>query len=150
MSGFNLVSKQSITLFIIIAALFLLSHLLFLLFPGIFEIQNSQINDLLFHLRYAVSEKEKVSPYVIHIVFNDSSYRELDLTPWDRTVYGKLINISKQAGIKLLAYDVFFKDKSFKENDRLLIDATAKTDMVYYPVILYKQNFKKNLEPRCA
>ena len=131
--------KKPITLLIIILILFILSHVIVLLFPTIFEVLNSQINDLLFHLRYIVSDKEKVSPYVIHIVFNDSSYRELELTPWDRTVYGKLIHISEQAGIRLLAYDVFFRDKSSSENDRLLIEATKKTNIVYYPVILYKQ-----------
>ncbi|MBN2440587.1 MAG: sigma 54-interacting transcriptional regulator [Spirochaetales bacterium] len=137
----NLKHKNSVILLIIIAAIFLFSHLIVFIFPGIFEVWNSQINDLLFHLRYAAAEKEKVSPYVIHIVFNDSSYRELELTPWDRRVYGKLITIAKQAGIKLLAYDVFFRAKSTIENDRLLISATENSGMVYYPIILYPHGY---------
>jgi hypothetical protein len=53
---------------------------------------------------------------------------------------------SHHAGIKLLAYDAFFRDKGYADNDRRLINATQDTGIVYYPVVLYSRNNKKNEE----
>ncbi len=85
-----------------------------------------------------------MSPYIIHVVFNDSSYNDLAITPWDRNIYGRVISILEKTNVNLIAYDIFFRDESSPENDTLLIDATKSGDMVYYPIILYEQDITGN------
>jgi len=120
---------------------FLLAFLLALLLPNTFAGWNNQVIDRFIRLRYRLIGKQEVSPYLIHIVVNDTSHQVLELPSWDRNVFGQVIDILQDTNVKLIACDVFFKDTSFPENDRLLLAATKKSRKVIFPILVYPEGY---------
>ena len=116
----------------IVAGSFLLAFILALLLPNAFTSGNNQVIDQFIRLRYRLVGKREVSPYLIHIVVNDTSHQVLELPSWDRNVFGRVIDILQDTNVKLIACDVFLKDASFPENDQLLLDATNKSRKVIF------------------
>lgn len=141
---FQPAKAKSFALLILLA--FTLAFLLSLVFPAVFETGEARITDQLFRLRYSWFGKETVYPFLVHIVFDDQSLLSLDTSPWDREVYGKIIAILKDAGVDLIAYDIFFQHQSFQEKDELLVRATEEAGNVYYPVILFPRDLTSGMD----
>ena len=76
----------------IVAGSFILAFILALLLPNAFTNWNNQVIDQFVRLRYRLVGKREVSPYLIHVVINDTSHRELELPSWDRKVFGQVID----------------------------------------------------------
>jgi CHASE2 domain-containing sensor protein len=77
-------------------------------------------------------------------VFDDESLRFFDRPPWDRDVYGSIIRVLKEAGVALIACDIFFQQKGSSGADDGLVKATGEAGNVYYPVILYEKSLSKD------
>jgi CHASE2 domain-containing sensor protein len=134
-------NRKNLLLLGIIAGSFLLVCLLTeILLPATFTTWNSQLNDSFFRLRQQLTGKRKTSPYLVHAVINDSSFRTLNLTYGDRSIYGRVLETLKAAGVTAVACDIFFSDNFYPENDQWLIRATqdfkAAGGAIYYPLIL--------------
>ena len=123
------------TLLLILAA-FVLSWLLFLLFPGIFETWKLQTNDSLFRLRYSIYGKRPTFPSIVHVDFDDTSARKMDVSIEDKVLYTKIIKILTEAYVHSTAFDMVFLRGASAENDEGLVDATYDSDGVYFPIIL--------------
>ncbi len=119
----------------------MLAFLLALLLPYAFTSGNNQVIDQFIRLRYRLAGKREVSPYLIHVVVNDTSHQVLELPSWDRNVFGQVIDILQDTNVKLIACDVFLKDASFPENDRLLLEATKKSKKVIFPILVYPEEY---------
>lgn len=125
---------------------FVLSHLLFLLFPHLFEIWDLQTNDYLFRLRYQVYKenpeywKKNISPYIVHVDVNDSSFQKLKII--DCTTDAKVIDILTEAYTAAIAYDIIFLSTANNpKDDEALINATIRSGHIYYPIILRLKEF---------
>ena len=125
----------------IVAGSFLLAFILSLLLPNAFTSWNNQVIDQFIRLRYRLIGKREVSPYLIHVVVNDTSHRVLELPSWDRNVFGQVIDILQDTNVKLIACDVFFKDTSYPDNDQLLLEATKKSRKVIFPILVYPEGY---------
>jgi adenylate cyclase len=97
--------------------------------------------DQFIRVRYHLTGKRDVSPYLIHVVLNDTSHEVLDLASWDRTVFGRVIQLLQDTDARLIACDVFFKDPGIRENDRLLLDAVAGARNTVFPVLVYPEDY---------
>jgi len=129
----------------IVAGSFILAFILALLLPNAFTSWNNQVIDQFVRLRYRLVGKREVSPYLIHVVVNDTSHRVLELPSWDRKVFGQVIDILQDTNAKLIACDVFFKDTSYPENDQLLLEATKKSRRVIFPILVYPTAGQKTI-----
>jgi DNA-binding NtrC family response regulator/signal transduction histidine kinase len=125
----------------LIVGSFVLAFLLCLLLPGTFSIRNNQVMDRFIRIRYHLTGKQEVSPYLVHVVLNDSSYEVLDLASWDRTVFGRVIQLLLETDVNLIACDVFFKDPATPENDRPLLDAVAQAGNTVLPILVYPEDY---------
>ncbi len=129
-------SKTTLFTLLLILAAFVLSWLLFLLFPGIFETWKLQSNDSLFRLRYSIYGKRPTFPSIVHVDFDDTSARMMDVSIEDKVLYAKIINILTEAYVHSTAFDIVFPRGDNVENDEALVDATYNSDGVYFPIIL--------------
>lgn len=127
----------------LIAAAFVLAHLLAFLFPCLFEEWNSKINDSLFRLRYRLKGTEQIYPYIAHVDITDSMARRLELSVWDRQRFGRLLRLLADAYTEAVIFDILFPEPSFPENDRVLAEATAYAGTAYYPVILLAEEYRR-------
>ena len=126
---------------VLVGGSFVLALLLCLLLPNTFSIRNNQVMDRFIRLRYQLIGKRDVSPYLIHVVVNDTSHDVLDLASWDRTVFGRVIDLLKDTDAKLIACDVFFEDPSSAENDRLLLESVAEAGNTIFPILVYPEDY---------
>ncbi|MBN2533347.1 MAG: CHASE2 domain-containing protein [Spirochaetales bacterium] len=125
----------------VVTCSFLLAGILSLLFPALFDIGEAQLIDQLFRLRYTLFHREAISQYLIHVVFDDESYASLESSPWDRQVYGEIMEILKQAGAGYIACDIFFQYRKDGSGDEFFIDAVKQARNVYFPVVAYEMPF---------
>ena len=135
----------------LVAGSFVLAFLLCLLLPATFGTHDSQVMDRFIRLRYHLIGKRDVSPYLIHVVANDTSHEVLDLASWDRSVFGRVIDLLRATDAQLLACDVFFKDPSSPENDGLLLESVARAGNTIFPILVYPEDyyrFQSSEEPR--
>ncbi|MBN1834915.1 MAG: adenylate/guanylate cyclase domain-containing protein [Spirochaetales bacterium] len=126
-----------------IAAAFVLAHLLALLFPALFEEWNGQINDSLFRLRYRVKGPEQVYPYLGHVDITDSMARRLQLSVGDRERFGRVLRVLADAYAGAVVFDIIFPEPTFPANDQALAEATSYAGMAYYPVILLPEEYRR-------
>ena len=124
--------------------------MIILFYQDLFGTWNNQVNDQIFRIRYQLLGKKDVSPYLIHVVLNDTGYQELGLSIWDRTVFGQIIGILQETNVELIACDIFFKDKSVSANDSFLIEATKKSGKVIFPVLVYPEDYRTFLNAKLA
>jgi DNA-binding NtrC family response regulator/CHASE2 domain-containing sensor protein len=120
----------------IILLCFFCAVMLTLVLPVPFSIAENQKNDLLLRARYYLFGKQRISPYIIHVVLNDTTIRNFNLPLWDRTIYGRIIRLLSAAQVDAIACDIFFQFESQPQNDTPLVEATKKSKKVYYPVVL--------------
>jgi DNA-binding NtrC family response regulator/signal transduction histidine kinase len=123
---------------LITALSFIFAYLLVLLIaPSFFEPWQNKLVDGLFHIRYFLRGRGEVSPYIIHAVLNDTSYRVLSKTYRDKYFYGRMLSIISEAGVKAVACDIFFSEESIQRDDRRLVETVAREGNIYFPVILH-------------
>ena len=133
---FNIKKTRAIQYAFIIAIVCCLVFLFSIFFADDVALWDKRINDQFFKLRYTLSGREKIYSNIIHINLRDTDIKNLNLSLWDRTVYGSLVTVLKQAEVKTIGFDLIFQDKSFEENDDALIKAVGKAGIVYNPVVL--------------
>jgi transcriptional regulator with GAF, ATPase, and Fis domain/CHASE2 domain-containing sensor protein len=119
-----------------ITGAFVLSFLLSLLFPGFFRGWNDRIIDGFFRLRYRVAGSGEISPDLVHVVVDDSTYGSLGLPDRDRGAFGRAFDLLQEAGARLIACDVLFRDPGRPETDRLLVEAVGRARRVIMPVLV--------------
>jgi DNA-binding NtrC family response regulator/CHASE2 domain-containing sensor protein len=120
-----------------VAASFALALLLSALLPAVFRAWNDQVLDGLFRLRYLLRGRAEISPYLVHVVVNDASYRDLGLPAWDRDVFGQALGLLQDSEARVIACDVLIRDAGFPQNDRLLIQSVGKAKRVILPLLVY-------------
>lgn len=134
--GLNIDKKYVLHIGGFIIGSYIFAYILFLLFPNFFNIWNLQVNDQLLKLRYKVFGKKTIYPYIVHLDLNDSSFHKLNYSYYDRTIYGKVIEILNNLDVDAVVFDIIFPKSTDRENDGPLISATGTFKNVYYPVIL--------------
>jgi CHASE2 domain-containing sensor protein len=130
----------------IAAVSFALAYLLGLLLPGPLHDWNNRITDQLFRLRYSIAGKTEVSPNLVHVVVNDSTYRTLDLPSWDRGVFGQALEVLQEARSGLIACDVLLRDRGVQCSDELLVSAAENAERVIFPLLLYPEGYLTHRE----
>lgn len=123
---------------IIIFACFLFIFVLNILFPFVFDLWNNQINDNFFKLRYFIKGKEEVSPYIINVVLDDLSIKELKIPMSDRAVFTDTINLLNEAEAHSIVCDIVFHEEINKIQDSLLVNSVRRSGKVYLPSIMGK------------
>lgn len=131
---------------LIIIIIFLAPVGVYLLFPSLFSGADARVTDALFRLRYALKGKEKISPYVIHVVFDDATIAEHNITLADREIYGDVIDVLSHAGVTHIGYDIFFESELNHTTDALLVNTVKKQNTIYFPLIVFKENISKTHE----
>ncbi|MBN2439999.1 MAG: sigma 54-interacting transcriptional regulator [Spirochaetales bacterium] len=121
---------------IIIICCFLCAFCLTFLFYIPLSIAENQKNDLLFRARHTLCGKQKISPYLIHVIIDDDILGSLQIPSRDRGIYSQIIEVIGASQAKVIACDIFFQFKETEENDRKLVEATKESGNVYYPVIV--------------
>jgi adenylate cyclase len=134
--GLNIDKKYVLHVGGFIIGSYIFAYILFLLLPNFFNIWNLQVNDQLLKLRYKLLGKKTLYPYIVHLVLNDSTFHKLNYSYYDRTLYGKVINILNDSYVDAVIFDIIFPKSTDQENDGPLVSATRRFDNVYYPVIL--------------
>ncbi len=133
-----------------IAGSFVIVNLIFILFPGVFDILQLRLNDQLFKLRNSIKGPEEVwgedqgNPLVILVELDDKGYdrlEELKEIYGDREFDADIINVLSAAGVESIGYDTVFA----REGGGELIDATKNSRKVYYPIVLSLVNTGNNL-----
>ncbi len=119
-----------------VAGAFVLSFLLALVFPARFRGWNDRILDGFFELRYRLAGRSETSPELVHVVVDDSTYGALGLPGWDRGAFGLALGLLQEAGARLIACDVLFRDPGFPETDRFLVQAASKAGCVLLPLVV--------------
>ena len=120
----------------LILACFLIAWLLFLFFPGIFDVWRLQTNDYLFRLRYQILGKRSVYPSVVHVDVDDESIRTLDVAEVDKPMFARVIDVLTEAYVQSVGFDMIFLEGSDEEANEMLIDATSYSGAVYYAIVL--------------
>jgi DNA-binding NtrC family response regulator/CHASE2 domain-containing sensor protein len=119
-----------------VAGAFVLSFLLALLFPAFFRGWNDRIIDGFFKFRYRLAGRGEISPELVHVVVDDSTYSSLGLPARDRGAFAQAFDLLQQAGARLIACDVLFRDPEYPETDRLLVEAASKARCVILPLVV--------------
>jgi adenylate cyclase len=128
--------KTVIFTVVLIVLSFVLSWMLFLASPGVFETWKLQTNDSLFRLRYRIFGKRPTFPSIVHVDFDDESARTMDVSMDDKVLYTKIIDLLSEAYVRAVAFDMVFLRGDSEENDEALVDATFESNNIYFPIIL--------------
>ncbi len=92
--------------------------------------------DVFFRLRYRVAGADRICPDLVHVVVDDATYDHVGLPVRDRRVFSLAFDLLQENGARLIACDVLFRDPSWPETDRLLVEAAGRTRRVVMPVLL--------------
>ncbi|MBN2443223.1 MAG: CHASE2 domain-containing protein, partial [Spirochaetales bacterium] len=117
---------------------FLLAYLVvFIAAPHFFDSLQNKIIDQFFKLRKTLAGKEKISPYIIHAVLNDTTFHTLERIYGENDFYDRILSTLSEAGVKAIACDIFFNKKSKYTDNNLFHEQTRPRADIYFPVILY-------------
>jgi len=106
----------------------------------LFEIVRLKALDFYFHTR---GESNPGSDIII-VAIDDMSLKEIGVWPWPRRYHARLINFLKEAGAKVIGFDVVFSDNApLLEDDRALITATKNAGNVYYAMYFSPERRKR-------
>jgi DNA-binding NtrC family response regulator/signal transduction histidine kinase len=119
----------------IILGSFLFVFMLCFIFSEQAGLWNAGLNDQFFRLRYGLFGKERISPFLTHVVVNDESYTELDVKLWDRGFYSTILRALARAGASAIASDFVFQEQGDNAGDAALVRATREAGNIYYPYI---------------
>jgi DNA-binding NtrC family response regulator/CHASE2 domain-containing sensor protein len=119
-----------------VAGAFALSLFLGLIFPAFFQGWNDRILDGCFRLRYRLAGSSKTSPLLVHVVVDDATYGYLGLPARDRGAFTRAFELLQEAGARLIACDVLFRDAGSPETDRRLVEAVGRARKAIMPVLV--------------
>ncbi len=77
---------------------------------------------------------------IIVIGIDEKSLQDYGAYPFDRKLYGKLVNIMEESGAKVIAFDVMFNNSSNPESDKAFADDLAKYKNVIIPSVAVLEN----------
>lgn len=78
--------------------------------------------DLKFKLRGPIKPSEKI----VIVKIDEPSLKELGRWPWDRKIIAKTVENLFNAGVKIVALDILFPEKSNEVSDKMLAKALSK------------------------
>jgi class 3 adenylate cyclase/CHASE2 domain-containing sensor protein len=142
----ELTTKQKLSFLFIIIVIFLVVSAFNFLFNDFFKLLNYKVTDTFFSLRYQIKGKEKIDPKIIHIDLNDSSIEKLKISEFDRSVYGRVINVLTKTNVKDVAFDIIFTGKREKEKDDVLLNAVKESGRVFLAVSPQTEDTRKTGE----
>ena len=120
-------------------------HLLFVLFPNVFEAWNAQTVDKLYVLR---SGSEVLRPRydstIIHVDVSDKTFEDLQYSYLSRSQYGRVAQNLAEAGTALQAWDFIFPARTNQFEDSAFIAGTAKAGNVYFGLAFNLSDENKN------
>ena len=119
------------------AAVLLVSHGSFLVFPGIFEPLSARATDRLFALRSGVdSLRPAYDDTIVRVDIDDYSRAALGAPRLGRIEIARVVRNLQRASVAAQFLDVIFVEPETPQADRELIDATVEAGNVYYGVAL--------------
>lgn len=127
------------SVFLLTCVLFVLTWIGGLLLPGVSSLIKNQVHDQLFTIRYKLFGKEKISPYIVHVDFDETTFLDTDIDTFSYSTYAKLIRLLKQTGAKSIIFDMVFLREEGSEKtdpDQMVLASSEKGSKVYYPVVL--------------
>ncbi len=136
-SFLNISKRFFLNTVVLIVCSYVLSYLLFAVFPSIFLTLNLQINDRLLKLRYRTFGSQTIYPHLIHVDLTGNSVQKLQISYWDREVYGEIIRILDRVNVDSIIFDILFLKESDPDKDRLLLESTKRSGNVYFPLIYF-------------
>ena len=131
--------------FIWIGCAFLAAHLLFLIFPTVFEAWNEQTTDRILSLK--ANSKRFRSSYdgmVVHVDLNNTSLHALDNYYPDRSHHAQVIRNMAAMNVRIQMYDFIFAGPTDNEIDSKLIRATKQAGNVYFGMAFRLKSFKNS------
>ncbi|MDQ7814439.1 MAG: adenylate/guanylate cyclase domain-containing protein [Patescibacteria group bacterium] len=96
---------------------------------GIFASWDNRLSDLLYL-------PHQVDPKIYIISIDDSSLTQIGRWPWPRSVHAELIDRLKEAGARVIAYDVNFPEPSDETDDQALAESVKAAGNVVLPIEL--------------
>jgi len=144
--------NKHIRILILILGSFIGSHLLFILFPGVFDTLDLRVRDYAFQARYQLLGGGKVYHQLVHVDINDSTKREIEPHEWDHSADAKVVNVLTELNVGAIAYDIVFSEPTEAEEDQDLIDAVSGSKRVYFPVVMRRKgdNRGRSVSPQTA
>ncbi len=129
---------------LLIAASFCLSHLLFWVFPGVFDSWNRQTVDRLFLVRAALHPPAYDSS-ILHVDIANSTIKKLNFY-FPRRYYGDVVNVLNRMNCSAVAFDIIFARKLQAYDDSILVSSTRRFGRAYYPVAFSLEDTTINRE----
>ncbi len=129
---------------LLIAASFCLSHLLFWVFPGVFDSWNRQTVDRLFLVRAALHPPAYDSS-ILHVDIANSTIKKLNFY-FPRRYYGDVVNVLNRMNCSAVAFDIIFARKLQAYDDSMLVSSTRRFGRAYYPVAFSLEDTTINRE----
>lgn len=147
----NTNKNKHIRILILILGSFIGSHLLFILFPGVFDTLDLRVRDYAFQARYQLFGRGKVYNHLVHVDINDSTFQVIKPHEWDYSIDARVVNALTELNVGAIAYDILFSDPSVAEEDQDLIDAVSSSKRVYFPVVMgFGDNRGRPVSPQTA
>lgn len=108
-------------------------HLLFALFPGVFEAWNAQTIDKLFVFRSGSDAlRPRYDSTIVHIDISDKTFQELQYSYLNRFQYGRVAQSLGETGTALQIWDFIFPSRTNAAEDSVFIAGVAKAGNVYF------------------
>ena len=121
-------SKAKYTLLLAFCS-FLLAHLLFWAFPGIFTVWDLQSVDQLFRLRPVFKNgSEPVDPNIALVYLDDKGIEKLNEEFRSGEVYSSVTKLLSRSQVGAIGYDIVFARKHSLQNPQELVDAVQQSD----------------------
>jgi len=114
-------------------ASFVLTRLLFWIFPNVFEPWNAQAVDKFFVLRSSTAALRP--PYdstIVHVDISDQSFEKLENSYLNRIQYARVVRNLAEMKTRLQMWDFILPGKTNKGDDSALIAAVADARNVYF------------------
>lgn len=129
--------RQHIVQAALIAASFLLVHILFWALPDTFGVWNAQLVDRLFDIRLSTTSLK--TPYdstVIHVDLGDESLHRMGINYPERRHFARVAKNLAQMGAARQFWDFIFSAPTSQEEDSTLFEAVGTAGNVYFGVAL--------------
>ncbi len=94
---------------------------------GVFGSWDNRLSDLLYL-------PHQVDPRIYIVSIDDTSLTQIGRWPWPRSVHAELIDKLKEAGARVIAYDVNFPEPSVEKDDQALADSIKAAGNVVLPI----------------
>lgn len=108
-------------------------HLLFILFPNVFEAWNAQTVDKLFVFRSGIDAfRPRYDSTIVHVDISDKTFQELHYSYLSRVQYGQAVENLRETGTALQIWDFIFPARTNADEDSAFIAAAARAGNVYF------------------